>query len=98
MLEKGESESAVEQRLVGLGMDAEGAKRIVAEQRRADAEVEKSDGQTEMRFGVVAFLGAVVLLFVSGPSSFLTWVCLISGALSIWRGLSKQRAARVATR
>jgi hypothetical protein len=96
LLDKGESAAVVEQQLVGMGVSLETARRIVAEQHRATAAVAKSDGRNEMRFSAIAFGGGVLVLLVTGVSSYVGWFGMIGGGINFLRGLYKQRRSRQA--
>jgi hypothetical protein len=92
LLEKGQPAAAVEQHLVGLGISPEVAKRIVAEQNRASAELATSDGRTEMRAGV-AIVGAGLLtgFFIGAVGAVLG---IVAGGGIFLRGMYKQRKSR----
>lgn len=92
-IERGESDAAVEQKLVAMGVSLDVAKRIVAEQHRASEIVQKSDGRTEMRFGAVVF-GIGILVRLAGSGGFGGILAMIVGAATFLRGWWKQRKSR----
>ena len=91
MLDRGESPANVERKLIEMGLTAEAAKGIVSSYSSATAQVESSDGKTEMQFGAVAFGGGILVLLVSGVGSLVGWLGMIGGAVSVYRGWAKRR-------
>lgn len=92
LLGKGQSAAAVEQHLVGLGISADVAKRIVAEQDRASAALATSDGRTEMRTGMVMAGAGVLTTFVLSP--LVGGLGILGGVGLLVHGMFKQRKPR----
>src|SRR5262249_13625951 len=96
LLDSGEADVAVERRLVDAGVGFETARGIIAEHRCAAAAAQKSGGRTDLQFGAIAAFGGVTVMAIAGASSFLGWLGMIVGAMSVLSGLYKQRALRPA--
>ncbi|HJZ78594.1 MAG TPA: hypothetical protein VKE51_42995 [Vicinamibacterales bacterium] len=96
LLDSGEADVAVERHLVDAGVSFEMASRIITEHHRATAAAEKSGGRSDVQFGAIAFLGGVMVMVIGGTSSFVGWLGMIVGAMSVLNGLLKQRSLRTA--
>jgi len=96
LLDSGEADVAVERQLLDAGVGFETAKRIIAEHHCAAATSAKSDGRTDLQFGAIAFFGGIMLMVIAGASSFVGWLGMIVGAVSVVNGLFKLRSMRTA--
>jgi len=95
-LDSGEADVAVERQLVDAGVGFEAARRIIADHHGATAAADKSDGKTDLQFGAIALFGGVTVMVIAGASSFVGWLGMIVGAVSVLSGLYKQRVLRTA--
>lgn len=91
MLDRGESPTVVEQKLIGMGLTPDAAKKIVSSYSRASEQAASSDGKLEMQLGAVVVAVAVLDLLYSGFGAFLAYLGLAVGLFNIYRGWSKRR-------
>jgi hypothetical protein len=92
MLDRGEPAAAVEQKLVGMGVTPEAAKKIVTSYSRASSQAASSDGKMEMQLGAVVVAAGVLDVLYSGVGSVVAWLVILVGLFNVYRGWAKRRA------
>jgi hypothetical protein len=92
MLDRGEPAAAVEQKLIGMGVTPDAAKKIISSYSQATVQAATSDGKLEMQLGAVVVAVAVLNLLYSGVGSLFDWVVLVIGLFTVYHGWSKRRS------